>query len=89
MLQEALVLSAASAAGFGLTWTRIPGQIKQYCLDHPLLTDVVLTFLTYELLLAGVGTTTALIAAGFVSVFVSAMLYTLNYRDKRRLRKES
>ena len=82
MLVEATVLGAASTAGFGLTWTRIPEQVRQWCVDHPLLTDVVATFLTYELLLVGTGTTTALIAAGFVSVFVSAILYIASHRRK-------
>jgi len=85
MLLEATVLGAASSAGFGLTWTRIPGHVKQYCLDHPLLTDIVATFLTYELL---GGTLTALVAAGFVSVLVSALLYYCNFRDKRKARSE-
>lgn len=80
MLVEATVLGAASTAGFGLTWTRIPGQIRQWCVDHPLLTDIVATFLTYELL---GGTLVALLAAGFVSVFVSIILYFAGYRRKR------
>jgi len=84
LLVDATVLGAASSAGFGLTWMRIPGQVKQWCLDHPLLTDIVATFLTYELL---GGTLTALIAAGFVSVFVSVLLYALNFRDRHRAQK--
>jgi hypothetical protein len=84
LLVDATVLGAASSVGFGLTWTRIPGPVKQWCLDHPLLTDIVATFLTYELL---GGTLTALIAAGFVSVFISVLLYTLIFRDKRRVQK--
>ena len=81
MLVEATVLGVASTAGFGLTWTRIPVQVKQFCLEHPLLTDVIATWLTYELL---GGTLTALVAAGFVSVFVSVILYLVNARDRRR-----
>jgi hypothetical protein len=79
LLVEATVLGAASTAGFGLTWTRIPEQIRQWCVEHPLLTDVVATFLTYELL---GGTLTALVAAGFVSVFISAILYIAGRRRK-------
>jgi hypothetical protein len=79
LLVEATVLGAASTAGFGLTWTRIPEQIRQWCVDHPLLTDVVATYLTYELL---GGTLTALIAAGFVSVFVSVVLYLASRRRR-------
>lgn len=81
MLVEATVLGVASTAGFGLTWTRIPAQVKRFCLEHPLLTDVIATWLTYELL---GGTLTALVAAGFVSVFVSVILYLVNARDRRR-----
>lgn len=81
MLVEATVLGAASTAGFGLTWTRIPVQAKRFCLEHPLLTDIIATWLTYELL---GGTLTALVAAGFVSVFVSVILYLVNARDRRR-----
>ncbi len=81
MLVEATVLGVASTAGFGLTWTRIPVRVKQFCLEHPLLTDVIATWLTYELL---GGTLTALVAAGFVSVFVSVILYLVNARDRRR-----
>ncbi len=81
MLVEATVLGVASTAGFGLTWTRIPAQVKQFCLEHPLLTDVIATWLMYELL---GGTLTALVAAGFVSVFVSVILYLVNARDRRR-----
>lgn len=84
MIVEAAILGSASAAGFGLTYTRVPEQVKEFCLRHPLLTDVVATYLTYELL---GGTLTALLAAGFVSVFVSILLYLLNYRDRRRAAK--
>ncbi len=85
MLVEATVLGAASTAGFGLTWTRIPAQAKQFCLDHPLLTDVIATWLTYELL---GGTLTALMAAGFVSIVVSVILYLLNHLNRRKSLKE-
>lgn len=86
MLIEATVLGAASSAGFGLTWTRVPAQVKEFCLEHPLLTDIIATWLTYELL---GGTLTALVAAGFVSVFVSIILYLCNARDRRRNLKEA
>lgn len=85
MLVEATVLGAASTAGFGLTWTRIPEQIKQFCIEHPLLTDIVATALTYELL---GGTLVALLAAGFVSVFLSVVLYLANFRMKRKSEKQ-
>ena len=76
MIVEAAILGSASAAGFGLTYTRVPDQVKEFCLRHPLLTDVVATYLTYEIL-----------AAGLVSVLVSILLYLLNYRDRRRAAK--
>jgi TRAP-type C4-dicarboxylate transport system permease large subunit len=86
MLLEASVLGAASAAGFGLTWTRIPQQIRQFCLTHPLWTDIIATYLTYELL---GGTLTALVAAGFVSVLVSVLLYCFSYRDRKKKKAEA
>ena len=86
MFLEAAILGGGSAAGFGLTYTRLPTAFKEFCLKHPLLTDVLATCLTYEIL---GGTLTALMAAGFVSVLVSVLLYVLNYRDKRRKRAEA
>ena len=80
MILEAAILGSGSAAGFGLTYSRLPEAFRDFCLKHPLLTDVVATFLTYELL---GGTLTALMAAGFVSVLVSVLLYVLNYRERR------
>lgn len=84
MITEAAILGGASAAGFGLTYTRLPTAFKEFCLKHPLLTDLLATWVTYEIL---GGTLTALMAAGFVSVLVSILLYVLNYRDKRKTAK--
>jgi len=84
MITEAAILGSASAVGFGLTYTRVPDWVKEFCLKHPLMTDVVATYLTYEIL---GGTLTALMAAGIVSVLVSILLYLLNYRDRRKAAK--
>ena len=84
MITEAAILGSASAVGFGLTYTRVPDWVKEFCLKHPLMTDVVATYLTYEIL---GGTLTALMAAGLVSVLVSILLYLLNYRDRRKAAK--
>ena len=81
MILEATLLGTASTAGFGLTFNRLPSAVKQWLKDHPLLTDAVLTYLTYDVLGQ---TLTALMAAGFVSVFVSVLLYYLNYRDRKK-----
>ena len=84
MLLEATVLGTASLVGFGLTWTRLPKGIKQYCIEHPLITDIVATYATYEVLGRG---TTALIGCGIVSVVVSLILYYFSFKRKRKLKK--
>ena len=84
MILEAAILGGGSAAGFGLTYTRLPEAFKEFCLKHPLLTDLVATYVTYEIF---GGTLTALMAAGFVSVFVSVLLYGMIYWEKRRTAK--
>jgi len=84
VILEAAILGSGSAAGFGLTYTRLPAAFKDFCLRHPLLTDVIATYMTYEIL---GGTLTALMAAGFVSVLVSVLLYVFNHWDKRQRTK--
>jgi len=84
VILEAAILGSGSAAGFGLTYTRLPVAFKDFCLRHPLLTDLIATYATYEIL---GGTLTALMAAGFVSVLVSVLLYVFNHWDKRQKTK--
>lgn len=78
VVTEGAILGAASAAGFGLTYTRLPEAAQQFIQDHPLLSDVALTAATYHVL---GGTLTALMAAGFVSIFISLLLFAPKARD--------
>jgi hypothetical protein len=72
LLIEAAVLGGLSAAGFGLTYTRLPDWAKDIITEHPLVTDVLATGATYKIL---GGTLTALTSAGIVSVLISGALF--------------
>jgi hypothetical protein len=76
---EGVILGTLSAAGFGLTYTRLPKAAQDFVKNHPLLSDVALTAATYHLL---GGTLTALMAAGMVSVFVSMLLFMPKARSR-------
>jgi len=84
MIIEAGVLGGLSAVGFGATFTRLPKKAKKFILDHPLVTDIVATGMTYKVL---GGTLTALTAAGFMSVGVSAVLFVPGILAARKIRK--
>lgn len=85
LIEEATVLGIVSLVGFGLTWTRIPRWVREFCVDHPLLTDGVLTYSAYEI--AG-GSLRGIIAAGIVSVIVSVLLYYATIKRRRQTRKQ-
>jgi len=85
MIIEAGILGGLSAVGFGATFTRLPQKAKKFILDHPLVTDIVATGMTYKVL---GGTLTALTAAGFMSVGVSAVLFIPGLMAARKLRKK-
>lgn len=84
MLTTGIVLGLLSLAGFTLTYTRLPKQARDFCLRHPLLTDVGCTWATYEILK---GTATALIAAGTVSTGLSLLLFGGTLWANRRAKK--
>jgi len=85
MILEASILGGLSAAGFGATFARLPKKVKKVVIDHPLATDIVATAMTYKVL---GGTLTALTAAGFMSVGVSAVLFIPGLLAARKLRKK-
>jgi hypothetical protein len=72
VILEGAILGGFSAAGFGLTYTRLPEPVKKFVTDHPLMTDIALTTATYHVL---GGTLTALFAAGFMSILISLLLF--------------
>ena len=71
MIFNSFVLAGLTVGGFYFIFLKLPGRIRKFLVEKPLLTDVVSALFTY--ILFG-GTATAIMAAGWACVIVSMML---------------
>jgi len=71
MLVDGLALAMLTGCAFIFLYYKLPARIRKWLQRHPLLTDAVACALTYILLGS---TLTALFAAAWLGLFVSALL---------------
>lgn len=72
MIETAFVMAVLTTAAFAILFIKLPKKVRDFLSRRYLLLDVVLCFVTFQALgfaLIGV------LAAGFISVFVSAYLW--------------
>ncbi|RLE38057.1 hypothetical protein DRJ17_05030 [Candidatus Woesearchaeota archaeon] len=74
MIVTALTLGALTFGAFFFLIMKIRPLLRRLMLGHPLFTDLITTIATYIFL---GGAVTSMIAAGFVCVTVSILLYVL------------
>lgn len=78
MLSTAASLAALTVGAAIVVYHKLPRRVRRFLERHSLLTDMIALIFTYQFL---GGTVTALIAAGIVSLAVSALLEVANNKD--------
>lgn len=78
MISNAFALAAVSTVGFIIIYKKLPRKVRRYFEKFSLLTDLMAAVAVYALL---GGTLTALMAGGFVCLFVSILLHIANNEE--------
>lgn len=72
MITDAIVLSVATTGAGYMLWRKTGPKVKKFIIEHPMLSEVSATVLTYFVHGGGV---TAIMSAGFVCLMFSGMIY--------------